>query len=127
MSQQKPPNVQFVIIDDEELDAEAHLGGRKIGYVWNMRTGDRLQLCDIHVDERCRGSGVGGGLLGFVLAAATAAGIREVWGLVTNDDLKRSSGLVNWYAKNGFRVEPATDADREMLPTTVHRISCLLR
>lgn len=127
MGQRLPLNVQYVIIDDEDLDAEAQIDGQSIGYAWSTRTDDRLQLCDIHVDGGFRGHGIGGGLLRFVLATATAAGIHEVWGIVTNDDLAPWPGLANWYAQNGFGLQPATDSDRRTLPNAVHRISRLLR
>jgi hypothetical protein len=47
-------------VDDEVLDVEARLDGRRIGYVWCVRDGDRLKLSDLHVDKDFRQHGIGG-------------------------------------------------------------------
>src|SRR4051794_682856 len=92
------------VVDDESLDVEAWLDGRKIGYAWCERTGDRLKVADLHVGDAYRRRGIGSELLRRVLRAADAAGILEVWGVVTADDLARWPGLLDWYRRHGFGV-----------------------
>ena len=108
--------------DDEDLDVEARLDGRRIGYIWCVRDADRLKVSDLHVEPEFRRHGIGGRLLRMVLTSADKEGVREVWGLVTQEDLKRWPNLTSWYQHLGFTVMDATAADREDVPDAVNRI-----
>ena len=102
--------VEYVIVDEEDLDAEARRGGVRIGYIRCVVDGNRLVLCDIVVDEAERGLGVGSTLLKTVLREAEVRGIHETWGSVTADDLRRTPHLLAWYERHGFAAE-APDKD----------------
>jgi hypothetical protein len=94
-------DVEYVIVDRGDLDAEALLNGMRIGYANCVRDGDRLLLADIKITEqmpcdrptlfdrirsifgaraleKLRRRGVGGALLKCVLRAADSAGIHEI-------------------------------------------------
>ena len=114
--------VRCTIVDHEDLDAEARLHGAKIGYVNCIRDDDRLKICDLRVDEAQRGRGIGRQLLQLVLQAADCAGVREVWGLVTDGDLARFPGLTGWYERLGFAINDADSADKSDVPDAVKRI-----
>jgi hypothetical protein len=119
--------IEYMIIDDEEFDAEARLNGMRIGYANCVRTGDRLMLADIKIfDEppqgrptlirrlqsffgagrpiQLRRRGIGSELLALVLREADSAGIRETWGSVTHEDLNNQPALLAWYQRHGFLI-----------------------
>jgi hypothetical protein len=124
-------NVEFSFLDDDgDFDVEAHIDGIRVGYAWGIRDGDRLHLTDIRVDEfapcggsmlprviqsffppaKLRGTGVGRELLRRFLRNADTAGVCEVWGSVTEDDLRNWPGLLDWYGRYGFVVrEPDSE------------------
>jgi hypothetical protein len=58
-----------------------------------------------------------------VLTSADKAGVTEVWGLVTVEDLKCWPGLTGWYQRLGFAVVDATATDRDDVPDAVNRIA----
>jgi N-acetylglutamate synthase-like GNAT family acetyltransferase len=104
----KPVPVTYVTIydDEEDLDVEAHLDGKRIGCASCTRDGDRLKLADIAIeDEKLRHRGYGTGLLRFILDRADAKGIKEIRGIVTAQDLQTCPGLLAWYERHGFTVE----------------------
>lgn len=115
--------IEYTFTDtDGDFDLEAWSGGRRIGYVWGIRTGARLHLAEITVLDDppgFRGRGIGRELLSRVLAKADAGGIEEVWGSVTGADLEQCPTLLSWYARYGFVSEPP---DRECLSTATVRI-----
>lgn len=132
--------VHYVILNDE-LDAEARLHGLKIGYVNCIKRDARLQLADIRIDhvsrrrptflERLRSligvprlpelrhRGIGSELLKTVLRAADSAGIHEIWGCVTHEDLATQPRLLGWYERHGFIVQ---EPDEECVTGTVKKI-----
>src|ERR1700721_728258 len=115
-------NIQYrLIVDDEEIDVEAWRGGSRLGYVWTSRTDDRLQLAEWFVEPEVwiagqtwkpRGRGIGSELLRQILNEADAAGVREVWGCVTAEDIQIGPELLARYERHGFVV---SDADSECL------------
>jgi GNAT superfamily N-acetyltransferase len=110
MSEMSLTNVAIDIVDSDELDAEARIGVRRIGYLWCCRDGSGLQIADLQVNEEYRRHGIGTKLLHLVLTTADEAGIEEIWGGITKDDLARWPGLIDWYKRNGFVVsEPDVD------------------
>jgi len=111
----------FLIVDEDDLDAEALIDGRRVGYAWCVREGERLKVSDLHVDDGHRHQGIGGRLLRIVLAAVDAANVREVWGIVTADDLARWPELLDWYRRHGFHVTDP-DEDGEDVPGAVKKI-----
>ena len=115
-------SVRCVIVDGEDLDAEALLDGVKIGYANCFREGDRLKICDLQVDDGYRRRGIGRQLIRFVLEVADGAGVGEVWGLVTEQDLTRWPGLTAWYERLGFAITDANAADKNDVPDAVKRI-----
>jgi ribosomal protein S18 acetylase RimI-like enzyme len=113
--------VAYTITDPDDLDIEASLEGRRVGYIWCLRDGCRLKIADLQVAQAYQRRGIGARLLRTVLQAADGAGIDEVWGVVTDDDLKRWPGLLRWYERNGFTItEP--DADARDGPPAVKKI-----
>ena len=107
--------------DDEEIDVEAWVEGIRLGYAWTSRTDDRLQLAEWFVEPevsiagrtwKLRGRGIGSELLRHMLNQADAAGVREVWGCVTAEDIQNGPELLARYERHGFVVG---DADAECL------------
>src|SRR5688500_7398127 len=79
--------VEYLSVEQVDIDAEARLDGRRIGHIWCVRDGDRLKISDLEVVDEHRGLGIGGRLLRLVLQTADQTSVREVWGLVTEKDL----------------------------------------
>lgn len=63
--------------------------------------------------------GIGRLMMRRLLAEARAAGLREVWGSVTRDDIDRAPHLLDWYRRLGFMV---LEADQECIPTAAKKI-----
>lgn len=105
--------------DTEELNIEATLDGRRVGNLWCERCGERLQICDLRIDEKQRRRGIGTALLQRAINAADAAGVREIWGEVTSKDIEGWPGLLRWYEKHGFAVQ---EPDDECIRTAARKI-----
>ena len=122
----KPGRIEYVITDEDDLDVEVRLDGRRVGYLWCLRDGDRLKLADLRIDEdKFRHQGYGSGLLRFVLDRANALGIQEVWGVVTADDVRNTPYLLTWYERLGFAVsnaQPESDPDLKGGPAAIKKI-----
>lgn len=125
----------------------AFVDEQKIGYVIVCVTGDRMQLCDIQVDENARTKrmsfidrlmrhlfprepqnlrckGIGTQLLQRALAEADARRVREVWGCVTQRDLEKTPTLLGWYQKRGFTVsQPDEECRRDGVKDAIHKVS----
>lgn len=112
-------SIQYAIVDDEDLDAEAVLDGVRIGNANCTREGARLKIADIEVKEYARRRGIGTRLLQLILRAADAAQGREVWGSITAEDLARLPGLIAWYERHGF---VATESDDRTLPHACRKV-----
>lgn len=113
--------IEYVISenDEEELNIEARLDGHRIGYVWCERDRERLQICDLRIDDKQRRRGIGTGLLQRALDSADVAGVREIWGEVTLKDIERWPGVLRWYERHGFVVQ---EADDECIRTAAKKI-----
>lgn len=105
--------------DSEELNIEARLDGCRIGYVWCERRRDRLQICDLRIDEEQRRRGIGTALLRRLIDDADTAGVREIWGEVTSKDIEDWPGLLPWYKRHDFVVR---DPDAECIRTAAKKI-----
>lgn len=104
--------VKFMLVDEQDLDVKAFLDGSAVGQAWGTRDGDTLKLEDIEIKDAYRHRRIGSALLTFMLRLADSAGIREIWGVVTAEDLKQTPSLLNWYERNGFiTTEPDADTD----------------
>lgn len=85
--------------DEGNFDLKALSNGIQIGYAHGDLEGDRLHLLDLKVEEvappgmtfpagsALRGRRIGSELLAEYLRRADRAGVREVWGCVTQDDI----------------------------------------
>ncbi|MEP0880611.1 GNAT family N-acetyltransferase [Trichocoleus sp. ST-U3] len=67
-----------------------------------------------------RNKGLGTYLLKFALDFARQKGMRRIYGCLTHKDIATTPGLINWYKKHGFELEPPAPKDPS---TTAHRIS----
>ncbi len=141
---------QMVIIefgmDGTLWNVTAKWSGRKIGYIYCMRTGDRLLLSEFWVEDELqvpwpvcdglrlllgiprrkmnfRNQGVGRRLLERLLAEAKRAGVKEIWGSVTQEDIGKTPGLLEWYARHGFAVG---DTDAECIQNAAKKITLKL-
>lgn len=88
-----------------------------IGYARGEREGDRLRLLDFKVEKSAppgtdfpqgtplRGRGIGTALLTRLLQEADAAGLREIWGNVTQNDIDETPHLLAIYEKHSFSVQ----------------------
>ena len=94
----------------DELNVEAWHEGLQVGHALCERHGEQLKICDLWIEERLRRNGIGTGLLRHLLQTADAAGIREVWGEVTLEDIGRWPGLLQWYEKHSFVAQEPDDA-----------------
>ena len=63
--------------------------------------------------------GVGRRLMREVISKASEAGIREIWGSVTPDDIDRTPQLLDRYRHLGFAV---LDADRECIRAAANKV-----
>ena len=125
------------------LNVEALWRGIRVGHVWCMIEDDRkLLVCDMHINDQVptphpftrwllnvigipcktrsfRGMGVGRRMIRAVISEASEAGIREVWGSVTPNDIDRTPHLLDKYRNLGFTV---LDADRECIRSAAKKI-----
>jgi len=101
--------IEIIENDAEELVVEAKIGRRQIGYAGCERRGDRLQVCDLRIDENHRRRGLGTAMLRLLLDTADAAGVGVIWGEVTADDIQNWPGLLAWYERFGFTVQIPDD------------------
>ena len=114
--------------DEQFWDVEAFWRNTiKVGYARCEQQGDRLVISDLKVEDECsipwpfgngflvilgfafrkvnfRGRGIGSKLLTRILSEATTTGMREVWGSVTQSDIAKTPGLLQWYEQMGFVV-----------------------
>ena len=70
-----------------------------------------------------RSLGIGTRLLNYILSKATTAGVREVWGSVTQQDIDRNPHLLSWYEHHGFII---SEADNECIEEAVKKIKKML-
>jgi hypothetical protein len=54
-----PDQVEYVITDVVDLDAQASLEGRQVGYIWCLRDGRGLKIAGLNVVDRHRRQGIG--------------------------------------------------------------------
>lgn len=103
----------------EELNVEAWHDGKKVGYALCERHREQLKICDLWIEQRLRRNGIGTGLLRHLLQTADAAGVREIWGEVTLEDVGRWHGLLQWYERHNFVAQEPDDA---CIPTAAKKI-----
>ena len=121
--------------EEDVLDLEAMLGGRRVGHAWCSLQDRRLRIGDIGVDdglghtECCpgdavvppgpsfRGKGIGNLILERLLTEAAALGVVEVWGVVVQDDLDRAPFLLRWYERHGFTISEPDEECRDLEAT----------
>lgn len=129
--------------DDGDFDVEARLRGIVLGRAQGLSEGNVLLLADIRVPEevfrpwpimprpllillgRCppwrpRRHGIGTQLLTRFLREADAAGFREIYGSITQDDLDATPWILDWYQIHGFEV---SEPDGQCVPTAVKKIT----
>jgi GNAT superfamily N-acetyltransferase len=70
--------------------------------------------------DNFRSLGIGTRLLNCILSEATTAGLCEVWGSVTQQDIDRTPHLLSWYKRHGFIV---SDADNECIEEAAKKIT----
>jgi len=79
--------------------------GKRLGRIIAVRDGARLLLSDIRLENpKHKHQGIGSRLLNEFLTKAQKSGINEVWGSVTQDDIQKTSYLLDWYQRRGFSV-----------------------
>lgn len=105
--------------DVDELNIEARLDGRRIGYFRSERCGARLKICDLRIDDKQRCRGFGTALLQLALDLAAAAGVREIWGEVVLKDIEGWPGLLRWYERHGFEVQ---EPDQDCIANSAKKI-----
>ena len=130
-------------LDGVLLDVEALWRGTRVGYVWCMVEDDgRLLIGELNINDQVpmihplarrlfnvlgipcktrsfRDMGVGRRLMRGVISKAREAGISEIWGSVTLDDITRTPHLLDRYRRLGFTV---LDADRECIRAATNKI-----
>ena len=132
--------------EDDDLDIEALWRGRRIGHVSCMIDDQRLNLCDITVNDEvfvpfpfahnfliflgvpcrranARGLHVGSRLMARLIKEAKSMGIVEIWGSVTDGDANARPFLLDWYRRSGFVVGPA---DKECIDTAKWKVTLRL-
>jgi GNAT superfamily N-acetyltransferase len=126
--------------DDEHsgsLDLEITDGYWPIGKVHcDIHASSKMELCDIRINGYAlqpesnwawvkrqvfrrqrptvdyQGKGLGTALLQLTIDLARQMGIRDIFGFITHDDLRRKPELVTWYQKHGFQVTKAVPNSR---------------
>ncbi|MEV4622870.1 GNAT family N-acetyltransferase [Asanoa sp. NPDC049573] len=112
----------IVVAHDEAIDlrtlpALVALGpdGKLAGALTWRVGGDALEV--VSIAAAASGNGVGSALLDAVVAEAAAAGVRRIWLVTTNDNLR----ALRFYQRRGLRivgVDPgAVDRARRMKPS----------
>ena len=134
-----------VELDKDELfwDVEAFWRHTRVGYCWCEQRGDRLYISDLKVESEhlthwpflchlpvisrfaCskidfRHRGIGSRLINRIISEAAAAGVREVWGSVTQSDIDQTPFLLQWYERMGFVV---SEPDHECVATAAKKIT----
>jgi len=71
-----------------------------------------LTLADVRLEPHYRGRGMGSTLLRHIIDLACQHGLRRIYGFVVERDYQAMPHLLDWYARHGFTVTPATDEDR---------------
>lgn len=130
-------------LDGVLLDVEALWRGARVGYVWCIVEDDgRLLIGELNINDQVptlhplvrrlfdvlgipcktrsfRDMGVGRRLMHEVISKASEAGISEIWGSVTQDDIARTPHLLDRYRHLGFTV---LDADRECIRAAANKV-----
>jgi GNAT superfamily N-acetyltransferase len=112
----------IVVAHDEAIDlrtlpalvALGHDGKLAGALTWRVG-GDALEV--VSLAAAVSGQGVGSALLDAVVAEAKAAGVRRIWLVTTNDNLR----ALAFYQRRGLRIESvdpgAVDRARRMKPS----------
>lgn len=69
---------------------------------------DRLYLNEICLPPKQQGAGLGSQLLRRIITLAKQQGVRSIRGDIAQRDMESTPGLLDWYRRYGFRVEPPT-------------------
>jgi len=118
------PDVKYEVDESEDdLDVFAMLNGACVGKALCLKNGNMLKLADIEVNIHLRNLGIGSDLLRMVRQKVDDAGIKEIWGIITREDLQETPHLLDWYMRQDFTVlEP--DADTDPRFNAVKKIVC---
>ena len=129
--------------DGDLWDVDAQWHDRQVGYARCTRTAGRLMLGELRVKDNLpvpwpfldclrlllgipcrrldfRKQGIGSRLLERILAEAARAGVTEILGSVTQEDIDKTPALLDWYARHGFTVEEPVAA---CITTAVRKIT----
>ncbi|HEX2048808.1 MAG TPA: GNAT family N-acetyltransferase [Acidimicrobiales bacterium] len=95
----------------------ADVGGQLVGMATYAVEGERAELAVLAVSDTHRRGGIGSALIEAVAAAATEAGVSDLWLVTTNDNLD----ALRLYQRRGFRLSQlrpgAVDASRRVKPS----------
>lgn len=131
-----------VLRDEWSLIINAEYRHATVGHAWCGIKENRLCIGDLKVEDQAqipwsvgnnvlvffgvmpkkwnfRNCGIGKLLMERLFLEAHAAGIREIWGSVTQKDIDRTPHLLEWYQRLGFTVG---DADAECIHNAVRKI-----
>lgn len=86
----------ITLVDKKGLAAHAFL---------KWRQPEALDIRDLHVEKKYRGSGLGTMLLDRIMSWAGTSGVTKIWGGIVQKDIDESPFLLEWYQRHGFTVE----------------------
>ena len=96
--------------DDGDFDLEVRNERGLVCHALGIRDGETVRIADLKVTSTYRRRGIGTELLTRFLNLADAAGVRTIWGIVTQADLDEFPKLLAWYKRFGFAIEEPDDS-----------------